>query len=41
MNVFGYFDAGLVIFEDLNIVNMAAGVHLELWKDGHGIKLSA
>ena len=29
--MFGYLDAGLAIFEGLNI--MAAGGHLEFWKD--------
>ncbi len=41
MNMFGYLDAGLVIFENLNIANIADGGHLEFWKDGHNIKLRA
>ena len=40
MNMFGYLDAGLVIFEDLNIANMATAGQLEFRNDGHNIKLS-
>ena len=40
MNMFGYLKAGLLIFEDQNIANMAAGGHLEFQTHGHNVKLS-